>query len=37
MFHLSTKLNINDSDIDKTFRSMHQSFITEMKNSFREH
>ena len=32
IFHLSTKLVINDSDIDKAFRSMQQGLIAKIKN-----
>ena len=35
-FHSSTKLIANDSDIDKAFKSMHQSIMMEMKNSASE-
>ena len=31
--HLSTKLIVNDLDIDEAFGSMHHSVITKMKNS----
>ena len=32
IFHLSTELIPSDSDIDKVFKSMHQSFMTKIKN-----
>ena len=32
IFHLSAKLVANYSDIDKAFRSMHQSVMTKTKN-----
>ena len=32
IFHSSTKLIASDSDIDKVFKSMHQSIITKVKN-----
>ena len=32
IFHSSTKLIASDSDIDKVFKSMHQSIITKIKN-----
>ena len=32
IFHWSTKLIVNDSDIDETFKSMHQSFMIKIKN-----
>ena len=31
IFLFITNLNVNDSDIDKAFRSMHQSIITKIK------
>ena len=33
IFHSSAKLIVNESDIDKAFRSMHQSVMTKIKNS----
>ena len=33
IFHSSTKLTADDSDIDEAFKSMHQSIITKIKNS----
>ena len=30
--HSSTKLIVNDSDVDKAFRSMHQSAVMTIKN-----
>ena len=32
IFHSSTKLIANDSDIDEAFKSMHQSIMTKIKN-----
>ena len=32
IFHSSTKLAANDSDIDEAFKSMHQSITTKIKN-----
>ena len=32
IFHWSTKLIVNDSDIDETFKSMHQSFMIKIKS-----
>ena len=32
IFHLSTKLSFDHSDIDKAFGSMHQSVMTKIKN-----
>ena len=32
IFHSCTKLIANDLDTDETFKSMHQSIITKMKN-----
>ena len=31
-FHSSTKLTVSDLDIDESFKSMHQSIITKIKN-----
>ena len=36
IFHSSTKLTVDDSDIDEAFKSMHQSIITKIKNSASE-
>ena len=36
IFHSSTKLTADDSDIDEAFKSMHQSIITKIKNSASE-
>ena len=32
IFHLNTKLIVNDSHIDKAFRSMHQNVVKKIKN-----
>ena len=34
IFHSSSKLVAIDPDIDKVFRSMHQSVMTKIENSF---
>ena len=36
IFHSSSKLVAIDPDIDKVFRSMHQSVMTKIENSFSE-
>ena len=33
IFHLNPKLNASDSDIDRAFKSIHQSIMMKLKNS----
>ena len=37
IFHLSARLIVNDSDIDKAFGSMHQKVMENIKKSLSKH